>query len=143
MRISRRTLGSVAALAATLGFWVSSVSAAPDHQRSAGMRAVYTGIAVVANVVPGVSAIYAPRCLPGYVVCKVVFAGMSLIAAADQLVVSGAGDLEQTRGILHRGFAGDWYLTADHVSGAATPEPLPDPPTPTGAGGGKWEPPPL
>ena len=143
MPITRRTLGTFVALIATLGFGVSSASATSYEERPGGMRALYTGIAVVANVVPGVSALYAQRCLPGYVLCKAVFAGMSLIAAADQLVVSGGGDLEQTRGILHRGFSGDWYLTGRHVSGDATPEPLPEPPPASGAGGGKWEPPPL
>jgi hypothetical protein len=141
MPITRRTLGTFAALIATLTFGARSVSAA-SYERSGARRALDTGIAVVANVVPGVSALYAPRCLPGYVLCKAVFAGMSLIAAADQLVLSGGGDLEQTRGILHRGFAGDWYLTGRHVSGEATPEPLPEPPPPS-SGGGKWEPPPL
>src|ERR1044071_864831 len=142
MAITHRNLGTFAALVVTLGFGVRSVSAASYEERSGARRALDTGIAVVANVVPGVSALYAPRCLPGYVLCKAVFAGMSLIAAADQLVLSGGGDLEQTRGILHRGFAGDWYLTGRHVSGEATPEPLPEPPPPS-SGGGKWEPPPL
>jgi hypothetical protein len=73
-----------------------------------------------------------------------MFAGISLIAAADQLVLSGGGDWPQTRAILHRGFAGDWYLTGRHVSGDVTPEVLPEPPPPpAGSGGGKWEPPPL
>src|SRR5437867_3171220 len=143
MPTTRRTLGTCAALIAMLGFAVSRASAASYEERPGGMRAVYTGIAVIANVVPGVSALYAPRCLPGYVLCKAVFAGMSLIAAADQLALSGGGDLEQTRGILHRGFTGDWYLTGRHVSGDVTPEPLPDPPPVSGSGGGKWEPPPL
>jgi hypothetical protein len=142
MRITRRTLGACAALVATLGFSVRSASAVSYDQRPAGMRALYTGIAVVANVVPGVSALYAPKCLPGYVVCKVVFAGISVIAAGDQLLMSGGGDLGQTKAILYRGFAGDWYLTGRHVSGDVTPEPLPEPPPPA-SGGGKWEPPPL
>jgi hypothetical protein len=113
-------------------------------ERPPASRALYTGLAVVANVMPVVSAFYAPRCLPGYVVCKVTFAGISLIAATGQLALSGGGDMVQTRGILHRGFAGDWYLTGRHTSHELTPQPLPDPPPPPAeGGGGKWEPPPL
>jgi hypothetical protein len=98
----------------------------------------------VANVVPGVSSIYAPRCLPGYVVCKALFAFVSLLAAADQVVLSGAGDRVQTRGILYRGFAGDWYLTGRHTAGDLEAQPLPDPPPPPAESGeGAWEPPPL
>jgi len=39
------------------------------------MRALYTGVALVANVTPFVSALYAPACLPGYLVCKLTYAG--------------------------------------------------------------------
>jgi hypothetical protein len=112
-----------------------------DEASTAG-RAGYTALAVVANVMPGVSALYAPRCLQGYVVCKLVFAAVSLIAAADQLVLSGGGDMTQTRGILHRGFSGDWILTPRHVAGDAEAQPLPDPPPPPSEGG-EWKPPPL
>jgi len=118
--------------------------AVPYDEQPAGMRALYTGVAVVANVTPFVSALYAPPCLPGYIVCKLAYAGLSIVAAADQLVLSGAGDLEQTRAILQRGFGGDWYLTARHVAGDVEPRPLPDPPAPASAGGGSaWQPPPL
>src|SRR5262245_49507311 len=81
---------------------------AVPFDESGGTRAAYTAVAVVANVVPGVSALYAPRCLPGYVLCKVLFAGASLVAATEQLVFSGGADRDQTRAILHHGFAGDW-----------------------------------
>ena len=114
------------------------------EERGPAMRALLTSVAMVANVVPGVSAIYAHSCLPGYVLCKLTFAAFSVIAAGDQLAFSGGGDLDQTRAILHRGFAGDWYLTGRHVSGDLKPEPLPEPAPPkAGGGGGKWEPPPL
>jgi hypothetical protein len=72
-----------------------------------------------------------------------LFATVSLIAAADQLALSGGGDLAQTRAILHRGFAGDWYLTAKHTSGDVTAQPLPDPPPPPSDSEGGWQPPPL
>ncbi len=131
---------AIAALAVLL--WRSGPAAAtPYEQQSAGARALYTGIAVVANVTPFVSALYAPQCLPGYVVCKLVYAGFSLAAAADQLVLSGGGDLTQTRAILHRGFAGDWYLTGRHTSGELEPQPLPEPAPPPASG--SWQPPPL
>src|SRR5262245_46329195 len=138
-------MGTRRALLVTAVLVASTASAAgPYDQEPTAKRALYTGIAVVANVVPVVPALYTPKCLPGYVVCKGVFAFFSVIAAAGQLVVSGGQDLEQTKGILYRGFRGDWYLTGRHVSGESTPEPLPEPPPPAGGGGGgRWEPPPL
>src|SRR2546425_1959884 len=138
-----RRLATAAALAACLGGAEAARAAAYDQQ-SPGMRALYTGVAVVANVTPFVATLYAPRCLPGYVVCKLTYAGLSLAAAADQLVLSGGGDLAQTRAILHRGFAGDWYLTGRHVAGEVEPQPLPEPPAraPESGGGGGPPPPP-
>src|SRR6059036_2060600 len=139
----RRRLGIVAALATCVA-GAGAASAARYDEQPFGVRALYTGVAVVANVTPVVSALYAPRCLPGYVVCKLTYAGLSLAAAADQLVLSGGGDLAQTCAILHRGFAGDWYLTGRHVAGEVEPEPLPEPPAPAPeSGGGGWQPPPL
>jgi hypothetical protein len=102
-----------------------------------------TSVAVIANVTPGVATLYAPRCLPGYVFCKAIFAGVSVIAAADQLAFSGGADMAQTRAILHRGFGGDWVITPRHVAREVTPEPLPEPPPPASGGEGGWEPPPL
>jgi hypothetical protein len=127
-----------------LGSARAGAGAVPYDQQPAGMRALYTGIAVVANVTPFVSALYAPVCLPGYLVCKVTYAGLSVVAAADQLVMSGGGDLEQTRAILHRGFGGDWYLTGRHAAGDMEPQPLAESPAPSSSGtGGTWQPPPL
>jgi hypothetical protein len=138
-----RRLAVAAALVAYLA-GAGVAPAAPYDQQSAGRRALHTAVAVVANVTPVVSALYTPYCLPGYIVCKLGFAGFSLVAAADQLVLSGGGDLAQTRAILHRGFAGDWYLTGRHVAGEVQPQPLPEPPAPApGSGGGGWQPPPL
>lgn len=143
MRLPRGRLVSTLLLVAAL-VPVRIAHAVPYGQQSLAKRALYAGIAVVANILPGVSAIYAPRCLPGYIVCKLSFAGVSLLAAADQLVMSGGGDLTQTRGILYRGFEGDWILTPAHVAGERTPQPLPDPPPPASEGGeGGWQPPPI
>ena len=131
MRSGIRTV-MAAAVAASLAGGVTAANV-PWEERSAVERVWYTAGAVVANLTP-VSALYAPRCLPGYLLCKLSFAGASVLAAADQLVFSGGGDLAQTRAILYRGFAGDWVLTPRHVAGEARPEPLPEPPPP-GAGG--------
>jgi hypothetical protein len=135
---SRAVLAATVLLASTAG------AAGPWDQQPAGKRALYTGIAVVGNVLPVVPTLYTAKCLPGYIICKGIFAFVSVVAATGQLVVSGGQDLEQTRGILYRGFRGDWYLTGRHVSGELSPEPLPEPPPPSGGeGGGRWEPPPL
>ena len=113
------------------------------EERSAMSRGLYTTAAMVANVTPIVSAMVAKECLPGYLVCKASFAFVSGIAAVEQLVVSGGADREQTRAILYRGFAGDWFLTGRHVTGDARPEPWPQPAPSRGGGHGGFEPPPL
>jgi hypothetical protein len=121
----------------------SQAEAVPFAERSAPARVAYTTVAAVANVVPVVSTIYAPRCLPGYVVCKLLFAGASLVAVTEQLVTSGGADWTQTRAILHRGFDGDWVLTGAHVAGDRTPEPWPEPRSTAAETGSGWQPPPL
>jgi hypothetical protein len=142
MHVVSRTLIGIAVVAAS-SVNVPMASAGYDDA-SGGRRALYNAGAVAANILPGVSALYAPTCLPGYIVCKIAFAGVSLIAAGGQWLLSGAQDVEQTRGILHRGFAGDWYLTGRHIAGDATPQPLPDPPPPAAKSDeGSWAPPPI
>jgi hypothetical protein len=144
MRGAGRRLTLGVAMLAAVTIPAGRAAGTTFEERSPGARALYTGIAVVANVVPVVSTLYAPRCLPGYVVCKVMFAGISFIAASGQIALSGGRDLTQTRAILYRGFAGDWYLTGRHTSGEVTAEVLPDPPSPPAGGeGGQWQPPPL
>jgi hypothetical protein len=105
--------------------------ATPVHaayeDRPAWQRAGYTILAGIENIVPIASVLAAPRCLQGYILCKLSFAGVSVIAAGEQLFFSGGSDLGQTRAILHRGFGGDWYLTGRHAAGDASPEVLPDP----------------
>lgn len=111
------------------------------EDKSAGMRALYTTAAVIANVLPIASAFVAPRCLPGYIVCKFSFAMLSLVAAGETLAISGGADKEQPKAILYRGFSGDWFLTGRHVAGDATPEVYPEAPPPTDTGGGFTPPP--
>jgi hypothetical protein len=139
-----RVVGAAALCVAAL-VTAGTAHAVPYAERSAGDRALLTGIAVVANLTPVVSAFYAPRCLPGYVVCKVSFAGISVVVAAGQLLLSGGSDLTQTRSILNSGFGGDWFLTGKHVSGDVKPDPYPEAaaPPPSGGGQGGFEPPPL
>jgi len=109
---------------ATAGTW---------EQRSGGERALYTTAAVVANAVPVASALIVPRCLPGYVLCKLSFAALSLIAAAESLVMSGGADYDQPRAILERGFGGDWVLTGRHVAGDEHADVYPEVQPPPGA----------
>ena len=134
--------------AVVLGFVtiLGAVSARGDattwEARSSGARALYTTGAVVANLIPITSAFVAPKCIPGYIVCKLSFAGASIIAAAGQFVLSGGHDLEQTKAILTRGFSGDWYLTGEHVAGDVQPQPYPEI-APPSSGGSGFTPPPL
>jgi hypothetical protein len=137
-----------AGLKAAVGFTLvlmhaGLVSAGSYEEGSTASRALHTELATVANAVPVASAFYAPKCLPGYFLCKLSFAAVSVVAAADQLIFSGGGDLAQTRAILYRGFAGDWLLDGRHTAGDLEAHPLPDPPAPVGEGEGTWQPPPL
>jgi hypothetical protein len=111
-------------LAAVVGTTAPALAGWED--RSTGERVGYTILAGVENVVPITSALAAPRCLPGYVVCKLFFAGFSALAAGEQLLFSGGADLDQTRALANRGFGGDWYLTGAHAAGDVTPDVLPD-----------------
>jgi hypothetical protein len=122
---------------------MTSANAAEPSRRPLAPEVLLTTVAVVANVTPVVSSVYAPQCLPGYVFCKALFASVSVLAAVDHLVLSGGADSAQTRAILHRGFAGDWLLTARHIAGEDTAQPLPEPPPPVSEGDGGWQPPPL
>ena len=125
-----RRLARVLLMVGVVGLTSSAPAAhaqAAFGDRPAWQRAGYTALAGVENVVPITSAFAAPRCLPGYILCKASFAGVSLIAAAEYVILSGGADMGQTRAILHRGFAGDWYLTGAHAAGDATPDVLPDP----------------
>jgi hypothetical protein len=105
----------------------SQVARADFDDRPGWQRAGYTALAGVENVVPIVSAVGAPRCLQGYLLCKVMFAGFSVVTAAEQLLSTGGSDMAQTEAIIHRGFAGDWILTPRHAAGDAEPQVLPDP----------------
>jgi len=144
MRLPRGRLVSTLLLVAAL-VPARAARAVPYAQLPVAKRAMYTGIAIVANILPGLSAVYEHRCFPGYIVCKASFAGVSLLAALDQLAMSGGHDMTQTAGILYRGFEGDWFLTGEHIAGDRTPQPLPDPPPPASEGGGEggWTPPPI
>jgi hypothetical protein len=140
-----RTLGR-AALGAMLVALLARPAGArvPYDDRPAYQRAALTAGALVLNVTPVVSGLVAPQCLPGYLLCKVGFALFNTAAAELHLLMSGFGDMAQTRAILYRGWAGDWYLTGRDVAGDHVPEPYPAPPpaehrgTHTG-----FEPPPI
>jgi hypothetical protein len=123
MPSSYRVVTSVVAAVLT-----STIALAEGYDARPGWeKAAYTTYAAAADVVPVVSATVAPRCLPGYFACKISFAAVGLITAAEQLLASGGSDLAQTRALLHRGFGGDWVLTGPHAAGDRVADPLPDP----------------
>ena len=70
---------------------------------------------------PITSALAAPKCLQGYILCKAFFAFASVVTAGEQITMSGGSDDKR------RGFAGDWYLTGENASGDVVPDVLPDP----------------
>jgi hypothetical protein len=120
--------------------------AVPWEELSGRRRAMYTAAAAAANVLPVASAVAEPKCLQGYILCKVTFAAMSVIAAGETLVLGGGNDMAHTKAIHYRGFSGDWYLTPQDMAGETKAEVLPDaPPPPEGEErkSGDFVPPPL
>src|SRR5262245_48903824 len=107
---------------------VTSAYGLSYDERPVSQRVGFEAAAVAAKVLPVASAVVAPKCLPGYILCKTSFAAMSVLGAYAQFFISGGSDMKQTSAILYRGFAGDWFLTGRHVAGDVEPRPLPDPP---------------
>lgn len=131
-RLRVESLVVIAVLGAAFGL-PGPIQAEPYEQRDWKERARYTAEAGAANLVPGASALVAPRCLPGYIACKASFAIASVIGAAEQLLMSGGSDLNQTKAVLYRGWAGDWYVTPRQIADGVQPQVLPDPPPPASA----------
>jgi hypothetical protein len=132
----------VAVVAGVLTSGVSPASAVTWEERSAGSRAWYTALAVVANVLPIASAFVAPKCIQGYILCKLTFAGIGMVAGGESAVMSGGSDPSEAGTVVKRGFSGTWYLTGRDIAGDTTPEPFPEIAPPATDGGG-FEPPPI
>jgi hypothetical protein len=99
---------------------------------------------VAANTLPVASAFVEPKCIQGYILCKAMFAAFSVVAAAESLLMSGGSDLDQPRGILTKGFTGDWVVSREDVAGATKVDLLPEVAPPSGDDkGGGFVPPPL
>jgi hypothetical protein len=131
MTMELRRAAVIAILVSSLAIAGNAAAAStPWEERSGLSRAGYTAAAVAANILPGVSALASPICLPGYILCKVTFAIGSIFAAGEQLFFSGGGDTEQTRAILHRGWEGDWFVTGRDMAGDTQADPFPKPPPP-------------
>lgn len=114
-----RRLAAVVVLVGVLG---SNASARVAYEeQSAATRVLLNIAAGVANVTPIVPMIWADKCLPGYVFCKLTFAAVSVLAAGEQVLFSGAGDMKQATSLLRRGFGGDWFMTGRHINGDVAP----------------------
>lgn len=142
MRRARKLLCAVAT-AGMLATQASSASAITWEERTPSERAFYTTAAMLANVMPIGSAFIAPRCIQGYVLCKFTFASISVIAAAESIIMSGGTDMSEPKALLERGFSGDWYLTGPDVSGDKTVEVFPEVATPPATDEGGFTPPPI
>jgi hypothetical protein len=118
---------------------------ATSTEVTARRRALQTAGAVAANTVPVASAFVEPKCIQGYILCKAMFAVFSVAAAAESVVMSGGRDHDQPRGILTKGFTGDWVVTRSDVAGSTKVELLPEvaPPASGEDKGGGFVPPPL
>jgi len=123
----------------------SNSSPASSTEVTARRRALQTAGVVAANTVPGASAFFEPKCIQGYILCKAMFAVFSVAAAAESVLMSGGRDHDQPRGILTKGFTGDWVVTRSDVAGTTKVELLPEvaPPSSGEDTGGGFVPPPL
>lgn len=122
-----RTFALICAGAATSLALSAPVRADSFDDASTGKRALYVTGAILANVVPGVSALASPRCLPGYLICKVSFAAIGLIAGTEQLLLGL--DPKAFGSSIERGFGGDWVVTPHHIARGTKAQPYPDPPS--------------
>ncbi|HXJ34272.1 MAG TPA: hypothetical protein VMS22_09570 [Candidatus Eisenbacteria bacterium] len=129
----RTNLPLLAALLLGVVTIASRAHAAPYDERSTAEKAGFTTAAAIMNVIPITATFVAPRCLPGYVFCKIAFAGISVVGAAEHVFLAGPVDDGQVESILYKGFAGDWYVTGRNVAGDVNAEPLPNAPTPAAA----------
>lgn len=133
----------VAVIAGVLTAGVSPASAITWEERSAGSRAWYTALAVVANVLPIASAFVEPRCIQGYILCKLTWAGIGVVTGAESAIMSGGSDPDEAATVVKRGYKGDWFLTGSDVAGDTTPDVFPEvAPAPSTDDGG-FEPPPI
>jgi len=137
-----RKLGTVLG-AALVSCLILRTEAGAADEPSMGRQALNTAAAVATNVLPGASALVAPTCLQGYILCKVTYAGLSLVAAAESMVMSGGADTEQPATILRRGFSGDWFVTPDHIAKHRAPDPYPELAPASAASSSGFTPPPL
>jgi hypothetical protein len=144
MRTIARRLLATMIVGLALGHWTVA-RAVPFEELSAGKRALYTARAVAANTVPVVSATTEPKCIQGYMLCKLSFALFSVVVAGETLALGGGGDMNQPKAILYRGWSGDWVVTPRDIAGDTKPELLPEPPPPAGGERkeGDFKPPPL
>jgi hypothetical protein len=143
-----RTLAQRLLATMIVGFAVGHCTAAyavPFEERSGGRKALYTAGAVAANAVPVTSAVVEPKCLQGYILCKLSFALFSVVVAGETLVLGGGSDMAQPKAVLYRGFSGDWVVTPRDIAGDTKPDLLPEPPPPAEGErkGGDFVPPPL
>ena len=121
--MSKLTTSGVAfALAATLS--ASPVHADGYDDAGGGRRFLYGAGAFAANVIPGVSVWASDRCLPGYVVCKLQFAGLGTLGALAQLFWGGDVDGAQTT--LARAYGGDWVVTPRQLATGNGADPYPE-----------------
>jgi len=105
-----------------------AVSLAPLTTRAEaptfGRRLWYGVSATAMNILPIVSVFASQRCLPGYIACKLSFAGMGLVASGTQLVAGG--DIKGARRTAERAFGGDWVVLPKHLANGTKPDPYPE-----------------
>ena len=118
----RRTISLVGTTVIVLV--LTPVASAEPGTSEVSTNAWHSTAAVVTNVVPITSAFVQQRCLTGYIFCKLTFAGFSVVAAGEQVVLGG--DIDGARATLGRGFGGDWIVRPSDIATGRTPKVYPE-----------------
>jgi hypothetical protein len=120
-----KTLRLAAVLTTVLCVVPTGVRAGDDD--GAGRR-IWNGVGATAmNVLPVVSVRASQRCLPGYILCKLSFAGMGLAASGAQIFFGG--DVAGARRTAGRALGGDWVVMPRHLETGIKPDPYPEAPS--------------
>jgi hypothetical protein len=123
MRLFRQTM-VLAAIATLALVAMPSASMADGDESGESPTFLDSTAAVVTNVVPISSAFVQPRCITGYVLCKLSFAGLSVLAAGEQILLGG--DVKGASATLGRGFRGDWVVRPSDIASGRKPVVYPE-----------------
>jgi hypothetical protein len=110
----------------TVGWVVALLLATAAHADGKLEGALKVEQSVQANLLPFAPAYVTPKCLVPYPLCKFVYAGISMVAGWEQLILGG--DLKGAESSMQRGMSGPWLVKPENVTGHplwSAPPPVP------------------